>query len=171
MLSLLIVILLSFFISIDGYVLGFSLGLKRIRIPLLVVVLMAFFTSFVILLAMGIGQLIGDFIPTNVIKTLGGILMIFIGIYHFIHKLPSYSRSYFLIITLFMNVDSFGYGIQAGVSGRSFSFPLIAGFLLFMALLIGIMHGYETRNRMILRYISFLPSLLFIFLGITKLLF
>lgn len=171
MLSFIFVLLLSILVSIDGYVIGFSFGLKRIRIPVTVVAMIALFSSFVILFSMGIGQLIGDLIPTNGIQTFAGILMIAVGLYNLTHDLPLYRRSYFLMIALFMNVDSFGYGIQAGLAERSYSFALVAGLLLFAALIIGVIHGHETRNRFILRYVTLFPSLLFILLGVSKLLF
>ncbi|TWI59223.1 hypothetical protein [Halalkalibacter nanhaiisediminis] len=171
MLSSLVVLLLSILVSIDGYIIGFSFGLKRIRVPITIVVLIALFSSFVILFSMGIGHFIGDILPTNGIQSFAGILMIAVGFYNMVHDLPLYRRSFFLMIALFMNVDSFSYGIQAGLAERSLSFAPIAGLLIFFAMFIGVIHGHETKNRFILRYVRLLPSLLFIFLGLSKIFF
>ncbi|WP_100372942.1 hypothetical protein [Bacillus sp. FJAT-45037] len=167
----LFLLLLSVLVSIDGFVIGFMFGLKRIRIPLIVIALIAIFSSFVIFFSMGIGRLIGEIVPSSFIQMFAGILMISVGLYNLFHELPLYRRSFFVIIALLMNVDSVGYGVQAGLAERPFWFAPLAGFILFFALVIGIIRGYETRNPFILKYMTAIPGVLFICLGLTKVLF
>ncbi|MDT8860616.1 manganese efflux pump [Alkalihalobacillus sp. MEB130] len=171
MLAFILLLLLSMLVSIDAFAIGFLFGLKKIRIPLIVVAMIALFSAFVVFFSMGIGRFIGDFVPTNVIQTGAGILLIGIGIFNLIYDLPLYRRSYFVMIALLMNVDSFGYGIQAGLAERSFWFAPLAGIIIFGAFIIGVIQGHETKSRFILRYMSVIPSILFLLLGFSKLLF
>jgi putative Mn2+ efflux pump MntP len=166
-----LLIFLALLVSIDGFVIGFMFGLKRIKIPLIVLLLISIFSAFVIFFSMGVGRVLGDVIPSSFIQTLAGILMISVGIYNLFNDLPLYRRSYFIIIALLMNVDSVGYGVQAGLAERPFWFAPLAGILLLFALIFGIIHGHETKNPFVLRYVAALPGLLFICLGMMKLLF
>ncbi|MCM3713985.1 manganese efflux pump [Halalkalibacter oceani] len=170
MLNILVTFLLSLLVSLDGYVIGFSFGLKRIRIPLSIVMMIAGFSSVVILISMGVGHLIGELVPTKNIQVFAGLLLIGAGLYHFLQDPPLYRRSYFLMIALFMNIDNIGYGIQAGLAQRPLSFAPLAGLLLCVSMVVGVIHGQETKNRFLLRYVSIAPALLFILLGLSKVL-
>ncbi|GAE24468.1 hypothetical protein JCM9140_399 [Halalkalibacter wakoensis JCM 9140] len=171
MVTFILLFLLSILVSIDAFAIGFLLGLKKIRIPLVVVAMIAFFSGFIVFFSMGIGRLLGEFVPTSIVQTGAGIFLIGIAIYNFIYELPLYRRSYYLMIALLMNVDSFGYGIQAGLSDRSFWFAPMAGALIFAAFVIGVIYGHEIKSRFIIRYMSYIPSILFLLLGLSKLLF
>lgn len=171
MLAFVFLLLLSMLMSIDAFAIGFLFGVKRIRIPLIIIALIAMFSSFVIFFSMGIGHLLGDLIPTSVIQTVAGFLLIGLGIYNLIYEMPLYRRSYFVMVALLMNVDSLGYGIQAGLAERSFWFAPMAGVIIFSAFILGIIYGHEIKNRFIIRYISLVPSLIFLLLGVSKLLF
>ncbi|MDV2885089.1 hypothetical protein RYX45_07840 [Alkalihalophilus pseudofirmus] len=167
----LFLVLLALLVSIDGFVIGFMFGLKRIKIPLIVLVFISIFSAIVIFLSMGVGRLLGEVIPSSIIQTLAAILMIGVGVYNLFNELPLYRQSYFVIIALLINVDSVGYGIQAGFAERPFWFAPLAGTILFLALIFGIIRGHETKNPFILKYIASLPGLLFICLGVMKLMF
>ncbi|MCL7747431.1 MULTISPECIES: manganese efflux pump [Halalkalibacter] len=171
MLAFILLLLLSMLVSIDAFAIGFLFGLKKIRIPLLVVAMIALFSAFVVFFSMGIGRFIGDLVPTSIIQTMAGILLIGIAVFNLIYEIPLYRRSYFVMIALLMNVDSFGYGIQAGLSDRSFWFAPMAGMIIFFAFIIGVIHGHEIKSRFIIRYMAYIPSILFLLLGISKLLF
>lgn len=171
MLAFVLLLLLSILVSIDAFAIGFLFGLKRIQIPLIIVVLIALFSSFVIFFSMGIGRFLGELVPSSIIQTVAGCLLIGLGIYNFIYEMPLYRRSYFVMVALLMNVDSLGYGIQAGLAERSFWFAPIAGIIIFLAFIFGIIYGHETKNRFILRYVSIIPSFIFLLLGFSKLLF
>ncbi|WP_332694683.1 hypothetical protein [Halalkalibacter lacteus] len=171
MLALIFLLLLSMLVSIDAFAIGFLFGLKKIRIPLIFVAMIALFSAFVIFFSMGIGRIIGDLVPTASIQTGAGVLMIAIGIFNLFFDLPLYRRSYFVMVALLMNVDSVGYGIQAGLSERSFWFAPMAGVIIFIAFIIGVIQGHEIRSRFIIKYMTFIPSILFLLLGLSKLLF
>ncbi|ARK30739.1 manganese efflux pump [Halalkalibacter krulwichiae] len=170
MLAFILLLLLSVLVSIDAFAIGFLFGLKRIRIPLVIIGLIALFSSFVIFFSMGVGRFIGEIIPSSIIQTFAGILLIGIGLYNLFFDMPVYRKSYFVMIALLMNVDSLGYGIQAGLAERSFWFAPLAGIIIFTAFIIGIIYGHETKSRFILRYMAVIPSMIFVILGISKLL-
>jgi putative Mn2+ efflux pump MntP len=162
-------LLLSLLISIDGFVIGLLFSLKRLRISLSIIVAIGTFSSFVIFFSMGVGYLAGEIIPSQIITKLAGFMMIGIGVYNLFNEFPLYQRSFFVIIALLINVDNFGYGIQAGLSNQPFSLALFVGFFICLALISGVIAGYETKNKLIIRYMEFLPAILFISLGISKL--
>ncbi len=163
-------ILLSLLISIDAFVIGFLLSLKRIRISLATIIAIGLFSSFVIFISMGFGHLIGEIIPSQVVSTIAGILMIGIGIYNLFHEFPLYQRSFFVVVALLINIDNIGYGVQAGLSNQPLWLAPFAGFFVCFALIIGITVGFATKNKLMLRYIEIFPALLFISLGLSKLL-
>jgi putative Mn2+ efflux pump MntP len=168
-------LLLSLLISIDGFVIGFLFGLKRIRIALSVIVAIGTFSGFVIFFSMGVGHLIGEIIPSQIISTIAGLMMIGIGIYNLFNEFPLYQRSFFVMIALLMNVDNFGYGVQAGLANQPFWLSTFVGFFVCFTLISGVIAGHETKNNLIIRYkailpaLPALPALLFISLGISKL--
>ncbi|WP_227938143.1 manganese efflux pump [Alkalihalobacillus deserti] len=171
MLAFVLLLLLSMLVSIDAFAIGFLFGVKRIRIPLIIIVLIAMFSSFVIFFSMGIGRLLGELIPSSIIQTVAGFLLIGLGIYNLIYEMPLYRRSYFIMVALLMNVDSLGYGIQAGLAERSFWFAPLAGIIIFSAFILGIIYGHETKNQFVIRYVSLIPSFIFLLLGFSKVLF
>ncbi|MBP3952958.1 hypothetical protein [Bacillus suaedae] len=164
-------IILALLVCVDGYAIGFIFGLKRINIPFSVVLMLSAFSMSVLFFSMGIGRLIGEIIPSPIIQTTSGIFLIGIGIYQLFHDLPLYRRSYFLVVALFMNIDSVSYGIQAGLAERTFWFAPLAGFFILITFILGVIHGHQTKNRFIVRYLSLLPSFIFILLGLSKLFF
>lgn len=164
-------LLFSVLISIDGFIIGLLFSLKRIRVSLNVVVAIGLFSSFVIFFSMGIGQLVGEIIPSQIISITAGLIMIGIGIYNLFNDFPLYQPSFFIIIALIINIDNLGYGLQAGLSNLPFSFALLVGFFVCLSLISGLIAGHDTKNTLILRYIEVLPAFLFISLGVSKLFF
>ncbi len=158
-------------VSIDAFGIGFLFGLKKIRIPVVFIAMIALFSAFVVFFSMGVGRIIGDLVPASSIQTSAAVLMIAIGIYNMFFDLPLYRRSYFVMVALLMNVDSVGYGIQAGLSDRSFWFAPMAGVIIFIAFIIGVIYGHELKSRFIIKYMTFIPSIIFLLLGFSKLLF
>ncbi len=155
--------------SIDGFAIGLLFGLKRIRISLSVIFVIAMFSGFIIFVSMGFGRLLGEIVPTHYMGSIAGVMMICLGVYNLFNEIPLYQRSYFVMIALLINVDSFGYGIQAGLAMQSFSLAPLAAFSIGFSLLFGIIYGKKTKNHFFLQYITFMPSLFFILLGISKL--
>lgn len=165
--SLLLLLLISF----DGFVLGFLFGVKKIKIPLSIIILISTFTGFVVFFAMGIGRLLGDVVSADSLSYFAGFLMIALGIYNLFNELPLYKRSFFVMIALLMNVDSFGYGLQVGLANQPFWLAPLSGFFVGSTLVSGVIYGHITKNKLLIQSIESLPGLLFIFLGVSKILF
>ncbi|GAE30646.1 manganese efflux pump [Alkalihalobacillus hemicellulosilyticus] len=163
------IFLMALLVSLDAFAIGFLFGLKRIRIPLSLIIMIACISSAIIFISMTIGRLVGDFIPTTLTDTLSGLFLIGLAFYHLFFEIPFYRKSFLFVITLFMNIDNIGYGFQAGFQNHSFLFAPLSGMIILFAFVFGVIYGHVTTNRIILHYLRFLPSLLFFFLGLLKL--
>ncbi|WNQ09876.1 MntP/YtaF family protein [Paenibacillus aurantius] len=73
--------LLAFAVSLDGFGVGTMYGLRRIRIPLLSVAIISFFSGLVILLSMQIGVLMAAFLSPGLARSVGGVILVGIGIW------------------------------------------------------------------------------------------
>ncbi|WP_209124668.1 manganese efflux pump [Alkalihalobacillus sp. BA299] len=157
-----------FLLSIDGFIIGFIFGLKKIRIELSTLTVLSVFTSIVMLVALFFGHLFGEFIPTDIIKSFSGIVLIAIGAYQLMSDPPLYKPSFLIRLAIIINIDSLAYGVQAGLAGRSYSFAFFVGVFLFIAVIFGVIQGYTIKNSFVLRYLEVLPGFIFIILGLSK---
>ncbi|WP_017727581.1 hypothetical protein [Halalkalibacterium ligniniphilum] len=170
MFDLIILVFLSILTSLDGFFIGFLYGFKRVKIPLQHIVALSAFSAVIVFFSMSVGRLIGEFVPSYILHTLAGIMMIGLGLYNLVHQPPLHARSYFITLALIMNIDSLGYGLQAGITERSFYLAPLVGVILFVSFLFGMIQGHFVKNPLILQSMASLPGLVFIFLGICKLL-
>ncbi|WP_206110043.1 manganese efflux pump [Paenibacillus albicereus] len=76
---LLPLLLLSFAVSVDGFGVGITYGLRRIRIPLLSVLIITGCSGIVILLSMKIGTWLTGFVDAEDAKRIGALILIGIG--------------------------------------------------------------------------------------------
>ncbi|WP_062047104.1 manganese efflux pump [Bacillus sp. JCM 19034] len=164
------IFLMALLVSLDAFAIGFLFGLKRIRIPISIITVISCFSSIVLLITMGIGKIVGDFIPISLTDNISGLFLIGLSFYHLFYEIRYYRKSFFLIITLFINIDNIGYGFQAGFLNHPIFFAPLAGLLIFIAFITGIIYGHITARRIILHYLRLLPCFLFFFLGVIKLL-
>lgn len=74
-------LLLAFAVSVDGFGVGVTYGIRQIRIPLRSVFVISICSGLVILLAMLIGSLIVEWIPAYLATAIGAIILIAIGIW------------------------------------------------------------------------------------------
>lgn len=74
-------LLLAFAVSVDGFGVGVTYGLRRIRIPFLSVIIIACCSGFIIWLSMQVGTLIAAYMPETVAKDVGACVLIGIGIW------------------------------------------------------------------------------------------
>ncbi|WP_078427127.1 manganese efflux pump [Alkalihalobacterium alkalinitrilicum] len=160
-----------FLLSIDGFIIGFIFGLKKIRIAISTLTIISIFTAFVMLIALFFGNIVGELIPTYAIKVFSGILLITIGTYQLISDPPLYQPSFLIRLAIIINIDGLAYGVQAGLAGRSYSFAFFVGIFLFFAIVFGVVQGSTIKNRFITRYLAVLPGFIFIVLGISKFIF
>ncbi|TYR80258.1 sporulation membrane protein YtaF [Priestia megaterium] len=70
---------MAFAISLDGFGVGISYGLRRITIPMFSVMVITFCTAGALFSSMKVGALLINVLSTNHSKMLGGIILILVG--------------------------------------------------------------------------------------------
>ncbi|MTH52885.1 sporulation membrane protein YtaF [Bacillus mangrovi] len=70
-------------VSLDSFSVGFSYGLKKMKIPVKSLLIIALCSAFSLLAAMMLGHLLSSFIDPEWTKRLGGIILILIGLWVF----------------------------------------------------------------------------------------
>ncbi|MFX3634048.1 MAG: sporulation membrane protein YtaF [Candidatus Pristimantibacillus sp.] len=74
-------LVLAFAVSVDGFGVGVTYGLRRIRIPLVSVIIIACCSGLIIWLSMQVGTWITGYLPPIVAKLIGACVLIGIGIW------------------------------------------------------------------------------------------
>ena len=74
-------ILLAFSSSIDSLIIGIAYGVKQIRIKLIINLVISIIITLTTFLAMCLGHLICDYIPTSICNYIGSSLLIIVGLY------------------------------------------------------------------------------------------
>lgn len=72
-------LLLAFAVSLDSFSVGFTYGLRNMRIPLQAVAIIACCSGFILLFSMFAGHFLSGFLPDQATEKLGGILLIGMG--------------------------------------------------------------------------------------------
>lgn len=72
-------IVLAFAVSLDGFGVGVTYGLRKIRIPFLSIFIIACCSGFIIWLSMQAGEWLGNFISESAAKLIGAAILIAIG--------------------------------------------------------------------------------------------
>lgn len=72
-------IVLAFAVSLDGFGVGVTYGLRKIRIPILSVFIIACCSGFIIWLSMQAGGWLGEYISESAAKLIGAVILIAIG--------------------------------------------------------------------------------------------
>lgn len=81
LLHFLSLLILALAVSLDSFGVGITYGLRQMRIPLRSILIVAICSGTTLLLAMGVGQTIANFISPYVAEVLGGIILIGIGLW------------------------------------------------------------------------------------------
>lgn len=76
-------VLLAFAVSIDGFGVGFTYGLRKMKIPLRSLIIIATCSAVFFLAAMGVGSMVESLVSTSVAHKLGGVILIIIGLWIF----------------------------------------------------------------------------------------
>ncbi|SEM62004.1 MntP/YtaF family protein [Paenibacillus sp. OV219] len=74
-------LLLAFAVSLDGFGVGVTYGLRRIRIPLFSIVIIAFCSGLVVWLSMQIGSILTGYMSPVIAKWIGALLLMCIGVW------------------------------------------------------------------------------------------
>ncbi|GAB4072997.1 sporulation membrane protein YtaF [Barrientosiimonas marina] len=74
-------ILLVIGVSIDGFGVGMSYGIQRVRVPITALGIIMFCSGLIVYAAMTIGNMLKAFITPGLTDVLGGIILLVIGLY------------------------------------------------------------------------------------------
>lgn len=74
-------LLLAFAVSMDSFGVGLTYGIRKMKLPFISLLLLASCSATSILLAMGLGHFIQQWISPGMVETFGGIILISIGIW------------------------------------------------------------------------------------------
>ncbi|MCZ8518319.1 MULTISPECIES: sporulation membrane protein YtaF [Paenibacillus] len=80
-------LLLALAVSLDGFGVGVTYGLRRIRIPLLSIAIIAACSGGIIYVSMGIGVLLRNFVDPAGARMIGAVILIGIGIWALVQML------------------------------------------------------------------------------------
>ncbi|MCH1627295.1 sporulation membrane protein YtaF [Ferdinandcohnia quinoae] len=72
-------ILLAFAVSLDGFSVGFTYGMRKIKIPFISIITIACCSALVLMISMGLGQSIASFLSPLIAEKIGGVVLVLIG--------------------------------------------------------------------------------------------
>lgn len=73
--------LLAFAVSLDSFMVGFTYGLRKMKLPLLSITIIGFVSFIVFFMSMMIGDFIASFMSPSIAEMFGGIILIIIGLW------------------------------------------------------------------------------------------
>ena len=83
-------VFLAIALSIDGFAVGLAYGLKKIKLSIIPIFLIAIISAITMMIAIFIGNSIADFVPSHLGNTIGGTILIIIGIWQLIEGWKNY---------------------------------------------------------------------------------
>ncbi|MFC4321047.1 sporulation membrane protein YtaF [Litchfieldia salsa] len=72
-------LVLAFAVSIDSFSVGFTYGLRKMKLPFKSIVMIACCSGFTLLLAMGFGNVVSTFLSPEFAEMIGGFVLVVIG--------------------------------------------------------------------------------------------
>ncbi|EIJ79225.1 integral inner membrane protein [Bacillus methanolicus PB1] len=210
MAQLISLLLLAFAVSLDSFSVGFTYGLKKMKIPLKSIAVLACCSAVTLLAAMGIGHFFENLIKPDVSESIGGIILIFLGgwvLFQFFRPeklkdvLPGektianfeikslgivinilrkpmsadFDRSGTItgieafMLGLALSLDAFGAGVGAAMLGYSPVFLAVTvAVMSSLFVYVGMKTGALFSNSTWLQKFTFIPGVLLIFIGISK---
>jgi putative sporulation protein YtaF len=91
MVQIVSLLLLAFAVSLDSFSVGFTYGLRNVKIPLKSIITIAICSAGVLIVAMTIGEVLGEILPEEIAGKLGGFILILLGawiLYQFFRPEP-----------------------------------------------------------------------------------
>lgn len=73
------IVLLAFAVSLDSFSVGFTYGLRNIRIPLVSIIVIACMSAFTMLISMLAGNVLSTILPPSTASRLGGFILVLLG--------------------------------------------------------------------------------------------
>ena len=204
------ILLLAIALSLDSLTVGFTYGMRKVSIPFKSLIIISACTFLVLMLAMGMGTIIEQFISYEAGQKLGGIILIGIGLWVLFQfftsqnakveeqsqcKIIKFEVKPFSIIikilrkpteadfdrsgsisgieSLFLgfalSLDSFGAGIGAAlIDFPPILFSIIVTISCTIFVLAGIRIGKLLSNVKLMKYVTVLPGIVLVLMGIYK---
>ena len=182
-------LLLAFAVSLDSFSVGFTYGLRKLKIPFKAILIIAFCSGAVMYIAMMIGTLLAKFLPVVVTERLGAVILMGIGawvLYQFFR--PEKEQDLVFSEKTLINLELKSLGIVIHILRKPTSADIdksgiitgIEAFLLGpMSITVGIMSSLFVfcgiqAGRFLSKWnwmdkLTFLPGILLIMIGIWKL--
>jgi putative Mn2+ efflux pump MntP len=178
--------MLAFAVCMDSFGIGFTYGLRKMKIPLLSICIITLCSSSVLFLSMYFGTLLTKFFSTEQTEMVGGCILIGIGFISIVNLFRKSNPSAetvdldqsgvitgkeALLLGFLMSMDAFAAGIGAAFIGFPpfFTTTVIAFFNVWL-LFFSVKLGELSSNRDIIKRLSFLPGMLLIIFGVLKIL-
>ncbi|HHY06464.1 MAG TPA: sporulation membrane protein YtaF [Clostridia bacterium] len=188
------VLLFALALSMDGFGMGLSYGLRRIKIPFFPLFVICLFSALAIAFSMTFGIVLAFFLPNGSAVILGALVLVVVGLWiilqqYFLNlwdcliinilKEPvqadlnksgeiDLKEAFFLGFALAM--DALGAGLGAAMSGYSlFWTSLLVGATEFIMINSGIIVGQRLQIDRLKKTATILPGGIIIILGLTKL--
>ncbi|MEY4480520.1 MAG: manganese efflux pump MntP [Bacillota bacterium] len=173
-------LMLAIAVSIDGLAAGMAFGMKKIVIPLSSILIVGISSGGVIAVSMPLGNVLQAVIPQHFSHWIGAVIFICIGLLSLFSQNPiqadrdhsgEISAREALTLGIALSVDSIGAGVSAALLGftiwlTAVTIAVSCASFIWMGSYLGQHMSCFIRNR----YLSYIPGLLLIVLGMIKLL-
>ena len=182
MASYISLLIIALAVSLDGCGVGLLYGVRRIRIPVLSLIIISFCSALVIWCSMRLGDWLTTYLPPAMAKAIGAVILVAVGIWailQFLFRAPTeadrdssgdISAFEAALLGIALSLDALGAGIGAAMVG----FPaLLTSSIIGIAsgtfLATGLQLGKRAAQVGWLRNMTVIPGLLLIAMGILKL--
>ena len=172
----------AFSANIDNIAIGISYGIKKIKIPSKINILIASLMAIITYITMFIGRSISDLFNVAVINKIGAYTLIFFGIYFLLKELlkkqtieeekilSNITLKNVAIIVFTLSTNNIATGIAASMIDININFTFIFTLIFsFLLLYIGNRIGRNILNDKLEKYSNILSSLIIILLGVFQL--
>ncbi|WP_047981751.1 sporulation membrane protein YtaF [Ornithinibacillus contaminans] len=76
-------------VSLDGFGVGVTYGMRKIVVPISALLVIMVCSGIVVLISMEVGSMLHSFLSVGIAKTIGGSILIFIGVFSLINSIRS----------------------------------------------------------------------------------
>lgn len=173
--------------NLDNFVVGLTYGIKKIKINLTSLLLIAFITTLGTVISMSLGKIVVYFITVKEANIIGGLILIFLGLWTIIKyylnfgdilsnpeivdrdKSLTIDSKEATVLALALSMNNIGLGIGASISGISFLITAISTFVFSIILMmVGRLIGKKYFPKSLESKATLFSGILIIILGIYE---
>jgi putative sporulation protein YtaF len=118
-------IILAFAVSLDSFSVGFTYGLRKMKLPFKSILIIASCSALSLLIASGVGHILGEILSPNITEKIGGFILILLGawvLYQFFR--PEKNKELVVVEKTIVNFEIKSLGIVINILRK----PLSADF-------------------------------------------